>query len=99
MPSRVFAQTIANWGLQSFLGRIAYTFKDKYLLTAHYGDGSSKFQTTENKWGYFPSISAGWRLSEEDFIKTWMYSPILNFVQAGALQVTRVSLHTVHWDY
>ncbi|MEO5594718.1 MAG: TonB-dependent receptor [Chitinophagaceae bacterium] len=60
----------SNWGLQSFLGRISYSLKDKYLLTATYrADGSSKFQSTKNKWGYFPSVSAGWRLSEEDFIK------------------------------
>ncbi len=59
-----------NWGLQSFLGRVTYTLKDRYLLSATYrADGSSKFQSTKNKWGYFPSVSAGWKLSEEDFIK------------------------------
>lgn len=61
----------SNWALQSFLGRISYSLKDKYLLTATYrADGSSKFQSTKNKWGYFPSLAAGWRLSEEDFIKS-----------------------------
>lgn len=59
-----------NWGLQSFLGRVTYALKDKYLLAATYrADGSSKFQNTKNKWGYFPSVSVGWRLSEEDFIQ------------------------------
>ena len=43
---------------------------DKYLLTASYrADGSSKFQSTENKWAYFPSVALGWRASEEGFIK------------------------------
>lgn len=60
----------SNWGLQSFLGRVTYAYKDKYLLMATYrADGSSKFQTTKNKWGYFPSVSVGWRLSEEKFIQ------------------------------
>lgn len=55
--------------LNSFLGRINYSFKNKYLLTASYrADGSSVFGEN-NKWGYFPSISLAWRLSEESFIK------------------------------
>lgn len=57
------------WGLLSYIGRIAYSLHDKYLLSATYrADGSSKFQKG-NKWGYFPSIAVGWRLSEEQFIK------------------------------
>ncbi len=59
-----------NWGLQSYLGRISYSLNNKYLLTATYrADGSSKFQRSSNKWGYFPSVALGWRLSEESFIK------------------------------
>lgn len=55
--------------LIAFLGRINYTFKDKYLLTASIRrEGSSKFGA-KNKWGTFPAISAGWRLSEEAFMK------------------------------
>jgi len=55
--------------LNSFLGRINYAFNDKYLLTASYrADGSSVFGAN-NKWGYFPSLSAAWRLSEESFIQ------------------------------
>jgi len=55
--------------LQSFLSRINYSFRDKYLLqiNGRY-DGSSKF-AEGNKWAFFPSASIGWRLSEEDFIK------------------------------
>ncbi|MEO2062664.1 MAG: TonB-dependent receptor [Christiangramia sp.] len=51
----------------SYFGRLAYNFKDKYLL---YGtiraDGSSKF--TKDPWGYFPSVGLGWVLSEENFL-------------------------------
>jgi len=60
----------SNWALLSYIGRLSYSYNDKYLLTATFrADGSSKFQSTSNKWGYFPSIGLGWRLSEEDFIK------------------------------
>ncbi len=55
--------------LIAFLGRINYTYKDKYLVTASVRrEGSSKFGV-KNKWGTFPAISAGWRLSEEAFMK------------------------------
>ncbi|WP_031528660.1 SusC/RagA family TonB-linked outer membrane protein [Dyadobacter crusticola] len=56
--------------LASFFGRVNYSFKDRYLLTATLrSDGSSKF-TPGNQWGYFPAFSAGWRISEEDFFKS-----------------------------
>nr|MBX2876567.1 SusC/RagA family TonB-linked outer membrane protein [Saprospiraceae bacterium] len=53
--------------LLSVLGRINYNFKGKYLLSATIRrDGSSRF-AEENRWGTFPSISAGWRISDEAF--------------------------------
>ncbi len=55
--------------LLSFFTRVNYDYKSKYIVTATFrADGSSKFGKN-NKWGYFPAISAAWRLSEEDFIK------------------------------
>ena len=55
--------------LQSFLSRLNYQFQDKYLVTATVrADGSSKFGSN-NRYGYFPSFSLGWRLSEEPFLK------------------------------
>jgi len=55
--------------LQSFFSRLNYQFQDKYLVTATIrADGSSKFGSN-NKYGYFPSFSLGWRLSEEPFLK------------------------------
>ncbi|HTD92406.1 MAG TPA: hypothetical protein VK644_01290, partial [Chitinophagaceae bacterium] len=55
--------------LQSFFGRISYQFQNKYLLTANFrADGSSKFGSN-NKYGYFPSFSAGWKISEEEFMQ------------------------------
>ena len=55
--------------LISFMGRINYGLMDKYLLTISYrADGSSVFGEN-NKWGYFPSGSLAWRISQEDFLK------------------------------
>lgn len=54
--------------LLSYLGRVNYTFKDKYLATASFRiDGSSRFGEDE-KFGYFPSLALGWRLDKESFI-------------------------------
>ncbi|MDV6169655.1 TonB-dependent receptor [Flavobacterium sp. DG1-102-2] len=54
----------------SFISRINYSYDDKYLLTANFrADGSSVFGPQE-KWGYFPSVSAGWRISNEEFLKS-----------------------------
>jgi TonB-linked SusC/RagA family outer membrane protein len=58
-----------RWGLMSYLGRINYTLKDRYLLTlTGRADGSSKF-SEDNKWGFFPSAAVGWRITEEPFMK------------------------------
>ena len=55
--------------LLSFFARLNYDFTDKYLFSATFrADGSSKFGKN-NKWGYFPAVSAAWRVSEENFIK------------------------------
>lgn len=54
--------------LLSYFGRINYTYKDRYLATVNFRtDGSSKFRE-ENRWGYFPSFSLAWRVSEEKFL-------------------------------
>ncbi len=51
----------------SYFGRLSYNYDDKYLLYATMrADGSSKYQ---QKWGYFPTVGAGWVISEEDFMQ------------------------------
>ena len=56
--------------LQSFLGRVNYSLLDRFLFTASIrADGSSKFQE-DNRWGYFPSGSVAWRMSEEAFMQS-----------------------------
>jgi len=58
-----------QWGLMSYFGRLNYNYKERYLLEANVRyDGSSKFNTG-NRWGVFPSFSAGWRVTEEPFFK------------------------------
>ncbi|MCW3115453.1 MAG: TonB-dependent receptor plug [Segetibacter sp.] len=58
-----------EWALQSFFGRVNYDFKGKYLLEANSRyDGSSRVHQ-DNRWGLFSAVSAGWRLSEEEFMK------------------------------
>ena len=56
-----------EWALLSYFGRLDYSWADRYLLSVNFrSDGSSKF-ASNNRWGYFPSVSAGWRISEEPF--------------------------------
>ena len=55
--------------LISFFGRVSYDYAGKYMFTASLRhEGSSKFGA-DNKWGNFPAVSAGWRISEEPFMK------------------------------
>lgn len=59
----------SKWTLMSFLGRVNYTFREKYLLSVSIRrDGSSKFQSN-NKYSTFPALAVGWNLTNEDFIK------------------------------
>lgn len=57
--------------LQSYFGRLNYTFNEKYLLTASMrADGSTRFGKN-NKYGYFPSFALGWNIAKEDFFKNF----------------------------
>lgn len=56
--------------LLSYLGRVNYALKDKYLITASMrADGSSRFGEN-NKFGYFPSVAFGWKLAQEEFFQS-----------------------------
>lgn len=59
-----------KWAIQSLFSRLSYNYKQKYLFesTVRY-DGSSRFPTSK-KYGTFPSLAIGWRVTEEDFFKT-----------------------------
>ena len=59
--------SVSEWALLSYFGRVQYNYSERYLLelNARY-DGSSRFREGL-RWGFFPSVSAGWRVSEEPF--------------------------------
>lgn len=63
--------------MMSYFGRLNYDYGGKYLFEVNFrADASSRF-SPDNRWGYFPSVSAGWRISEEsfmDFTNEWMQS-------------------------
>ncbi|CAN5495116.1 TonB-dependent receptor [soil metagenome] len=59
-----------HWALQSFLGRVFYSFDDRYLFTFNVRrDASSRFPEGKNRYDYFPSFSLGWKLTNESFMK------------------------------
>ena len=64
----------SEWAIMSFFGRLAYNYESKYLATFNVRqDGSSKLHP-DHRWGTFPSASAAWRISSENFMQdlTWV---------------------------
>lgn len=65
----------SEWAMRSYFGRLNLGWEDKYLLEVNFrADGSSRFQKG-NRWGYFPSFSAAWRMDQEKFMqgtKGWL---------------------------
>jgi len=60
---------VNEWTLTSYLSRLTYNYQGKYLFTASVrSDGSSRFGSN-NRWGTFPSVSVGWLMSDENFMK------------------------------
>lgn len=65
IPSTGYSKAV----LSSYLGRVNYSYNDKYLMTISFrNDGSSRY-SEGNKWGAFPSVALAWRIGDEDFIK------------------------------
>jgi TonB-linked SusC/RagA family outer membrane protein len=61
----------SEWALMSYFASMTYVYDMKYMLTANFrADASSRF-AKNNQWGYFPSLSAGWKLNEEGFMKQY----------------------------
>ncbi|MFC5411945.1 SusC/RagA family TonB-linked outer membrane protein [Larkinella bovis] len=73
------AGTAYEWAIQSLFGRITYDYKERYLLETNFRyDGTSRIQR-DNRWGFFPSVSAGWRISNEEFLKSQSWIDNLKF--------------------
>lgn len=73
-----------EWALQSLFGRLNYGYKDRYLLEANLRyDGTSRL-SKDTRWGIFPSFSAGWRVTEEQFIKNLGLAWLDNFKIRGS---------------
>ena len=71
------AGTASNWNLVSFFASGTYGYENKYFATGTIrADASSRFGPN-NKWGYFPSVSAGWIVSEENFMENIDWISIL----------------------
>ena len=81
-PATVTGEGVWLTPTMSYFGRFNYSFKDRYLLTANFrADASYKFAPA-NRWGYFPSISAAWKIKEEAFLKD------VNFISSLKLRVS-----------
>ena len=71
---------IGTWAMNSYFGRINYSYKDRYLFEANARyDGSSRLDPS-NRWHLFPSFSAGWRLDKED----WFKVPVISNLKVRA---------------
>ena len=67
-------QNWSKWSIMSYLGRISYNYSSRYYITANFrADGSSKL-APGHKWGFFPSVSAAWRISGEPWMEgvSWL---------------------------
>ena len=83
-----------SWGLAGFFSRLKYSWKDRYLVEANMRyDGSSKFPEN-SRWGFFPSASAGWRISREK----WMGGPGLRWLNDLKLRFSAGSLGNANID-
>lgn len=88
-----------GYSLTSFFGKVNYTYNDRYLasFTLRH-DGSSRFGKN-NRYGTFPSVSAGWRISEEPFMKkmTWLDNLKLraSWGQTGNQEISNLARYTL----
>lgn len=70
-----------HWSMESWFARTNYTFDERYSISASFrADGSSNFGPN-NRWGYFPGVSAGWTVSNENFIKNSSVSNVISFAK------------------
>ena len=79
--SQIVTGSQYNEAYFSYLARVMYSYNSKYMITANFrADESSKF-IDGNRWGYFPSVSAGWVVSQEEFMKPLTQNGALTFLK------------------
>ncbi|MCD8174283.1 MAG: TonB-dependent receptor [Alistipes sp.] len=70
--------TASDWVMHSYFGRVNLAWDDKYLFEANVrADGSSRFAAGSGRWGIFPSFSVGWRMEQEEFLRSHGWLDIL----------------------
>ena len=87
-----YGSDLSEWGIMSFMGRANYELKGKYMITitGRY-DGSSRL-AEGNKWGFFPSAAALWRISSEDFMSSQeLFSDLRMRISYGVTGNTGIS--------
>ncbi|MBS2213817.1 TonB-dependent receptor [Carboxylicivirga mesophila] len=97
----VSKHSIGEESLLSFFGRASYDYKGKYLLEANLrADASSRFAES-GRWGYFPSFSAGWRISEEEFMQglEWLDNLKLRASYGQSGNIKNVGLYDTYPTY
>ena len=91
----------SGFSLISFFGKVNYTYADKYMASVTVRrDGSSRFGKN-NKYGTFPSVSAGWRITQEEFMKStnsWLYDLKLraSWGQTGNQEISNTARYTLY---
>lgn len=86
-----------NSSLVSAFARLQYKFNNRYLLTATFrADGSSKFGK-DNRWGYFPSVAAGWIMTNEEFLKG--LAPAVTYLKLRASYGKTGSQNLGYYDF
>lgn len=83
--TRIDGNATGSWQsiLISYFGRFNYAYKDKYLLTANFRRDASPRFSPKNRWGNFPSFSAGWKVNQEKFFQS-LYATVSTFkLRAG----------------
>ena len=86
------SQGYAKWAIMSYLARVSYNYDSRYYITANFrADGSSKL-APGHRWGFFPSVSAAWRISGESWMKDISWISDLK-LRAGWGKIGNVDLY------
>ena len=84
-----------GWSALGILGRLSYDYKGRYLVQANFREDASSRFAPKNRWGFFPSVSAGWKLTGEEFMKNLNWVSLLKVrIGWGQLGNNRIGNNT-----